>query len=695
MNVNALLFIHLSAHSKTNNMKHRYFILLILFGLLLSNTLWSQEKKRDYRKLHYLSQEEMDTPFDAKRNFYETDPPEGAIRNVAEFDPMQAVLVRYPFGIPVELIREMAEATEVLTIVTNADQEQTVLGIYINNNVDTSNCSFIYAPSNSYWVRDYGPWFVFDGDKKPGIVNFPYNRPRPGDNDIPIRVSEYLDIDLYGMDLSHTGGNYMCDGMGKAASTDLVWEENEDLTHAQIDTLVYDYLDIEEYDVRPDPLDEYIKHIDCWGKYLSPGKVMIGQVPESDYRYQDYEDAADFFASQISSYGKPYEVVRVFTPGDYPNTPYTNSLILNKKVLVPITGSEWDDEALQVYEDAMPGYEIVGIMHTTWENTDALHCRTKGIADLKMLYIKHVPVLGNIGYQNNYKISADFMANSGEDLYADSVLIYYSINGGDYVSSAMEYDSADSWSGAISGYLPGDTIHYYLFGADEGGKRAFHPFIGEPDPHEFIVSNELLPDHDSLVFLNIQDMSEGLPLQITNLTNDSVKITHITQASSNESGFYWTVEGVPEIPYQLGVIDTLKLRVFVPVPLSSMNGLLQDTLFIETNNKAYYTIILADSILVSGTNQSEVSNSINVFPNPFSDRLNFSFALAKAASVSLYIYNMNGQVVRQFSRYFTSGNGQLNWDGKDENGHQLPLGHYFYKLQTEDAVLSGKVLLVR
>ena len=684
------------AITKTHKMKHPYFILLILSGMLLSTTLFGQEKKRDYRKLHYLSQEEMDTPFDAKRNFYETDPPEGAIRNVAEFDQMQAVLVRYPFGIPVELIREMAEDTKVLTIVANAGQEQTVLGIYEDNNVDLENCSFMYAPTNSYWVRDYGPWFVFDGDKKPGVVNFPYNRPRPGDNDIPIRVSEYLDIDLYGMNLTHTGGNYMCDGMGMAASTDLIWEENEDKTHGEIDTLVYDYLNIEEYNVRPDPLGEYIKHIDCWGKYLSPGKVLIGQVPENHEQYQDYEDAADFFAGQISSYGKPFEVVRVFTPGGPPSTPYTNSLILNKKVLVPITGSEWDDEALEVYEEAMPGYEIVGILYDGWYNTDALHCRTKGVADIEMLYINHIPVLGDVGYEESYEISAEFMANSGEDLYADSVLIYYSINGGEFVSSTMEYNSDDTWTGNISGFSPGDSISYYLFGADESGKRSSHPFIGEADPHEFVVSNELQLKPDTLLFLNLDDLMEGIPLHITNLTNDSVEILYIKGEPNEYCGFYWMVEELPEMPFWLDVDDTLTLNVIIDLPVvGHFGGFLQDTLFVETNSKTYSSLIMVDSILVSDIHQSEILKQLQIFPNPFRSKLNFKFELSESSSVTLSIYNVNGLLIKQLTQQFISGTKQLSWDGKDESDQQMPMGYYYYKMEIGDDTFNGKILLLR
>ena len=53
-----------------------------------------------------------------------------------------------------------------------------------------------------------------------------------------------------------------------------------------------------------------------------------------------------------------------------------------------MTGGEYDDDAIAVYQAAMPGYEILGFTGS-WESTDALHCRTKGIPDLDMIHIDH------------------------------------------------------------------------------------------------------------------------------------------------------------------------------------------------------------------------------------------------------------------------------------------------------------------
>ena len=47
--------------------------------------------------------------------------------------------------------------------------------------------------------------------------------------------------------------------------------------------------------------------------------------------------------------------------------------------------SSWDDDAIEVYQDALPDHEILGFTSSggsSWQSTDALHCRVKGIPDI-------------------------------------------------------------------------------------------------------------------------------------------------------------------------------------------------------------------------------------------------------------------------------------------------------------------------
>jgi agmatine/peptidylarginine deiminase len=121
------------------------------------------------------------------------------------------------------------------------------------------NVQFINCETDTYWIRDYGPWFTFNGNNQSGIVDFIYNRPRPYDDAVPEHVGSYFGMDVYEMGIVHTGGNYMTDGMGIAISTDLVWDENPGMTPAEIDSTMNEYLGIDTYHVVPDVSGEYIK----------------------------------------------------------------------------------------------------------------------------------------------------------------------------------------------------------------------------------------------------------------------------------------------------------------------------------------------------------------------------------------------------------------------------------------------------
>lgn len=477
---------------------------LFFFGLLFPAGAQQNKEIPQWQKMHYLSEEEMHIRSWDNRSFTPTDPAGGPIYNVAEFAQMEAVLIRYPLGIPYSLVAEMSQDILVTTIVTGSTQENTVRDLYENNGVNLANCNFIYAPSDSYWTRDYGPWFIIDSNYEFGIVDFPYNRPRPNDDNIPVVVASVLGINLFGMDVVHTGGNYMTDFYGKSASTTLVYTENADpslqnppLTPQEVDSMMSAYLGLSDYHVLDDPLNEYIEHIDCWGKFLDVDKVLIGQVPSNDARYGEFESIAAYFEGQTSGWGKPYEVYRVFTPGTSPGTPYTNSLIVNNKVFVPQTGSPWDGEAIAVYEEAMPGYEIIGTFAEEapgWQNTDAIHCRAKGIADREMLWIRHMPLWGTKPQQDSYPVQATVVPMSGANLNSTAVKVYYRINSGSFTPIVMFTQNDTLYTASIPGANENDVISYFITATDQAGNTANHPYIGSADPHQFRIQVNYQPD---------------------------------------------------------------------------------------------------------------------------------------------------------------------------------------------------------
>ncbi|MCD4829997.1 MAG: agmatine deiminase family protein [Candidatus Cloacimonetes bacterium] len=423
------------------------------------------------------------------RDFSPTDPPSEPVRPVAEWEPMRGSLVRWHngLGIPWSLAVELAENDELVTLVSGASQQAGAEAAYASHGVNLANCSFLVAATNSKWTRDYGPFFIM-GDSL-AVVDFIYNRPRPLDDAIPSAYAAWDSLPYYGMSLVHTGGNWITDGHAAAAGTQLVWTENPGLSHTQIDALVGNYTGSTTYHVLPDPLGEYIEHIDCWGKFLSPDKILIGQVPPNDQRYSDFEALAAYFAGVICAWGEPYEVIRVDTPGDWPYTPYTNSLILNRKVFVPQTGHSLDAAALAVYESAMPGYEVIGVSYANWLNTDALHCRVHELPDKRMIELRHLPLHGTQSAQDSLLVYAVVRAHSGGALVADSLLLHWRV-APDTVWCALPLTPAvgDTLAAWLPALMQEGEVQYWLRAADASGRAAQHPQAGGSDPHTFEVA---------------------------------------------------------------------------------------------------------------------------------------------------------------------------------------------------------------
>ncbi len=494
-----------------------------------------------------------------------TDPPPVPVRNIAEFEPMEGVLIRYPLGIPLSMVASMSQYTKVVTIVSSQNVQNQAINSYNTNGVNMANCEFIIAPTDSYWTRDYGPLFIFNGNNELGVVNFSYNRPRPSDDNIPVVYAVQNDLPLYGMNIQHTGGNYMSDGHGTAASTQIVYTENSSMTPQTVDQYVENFLGITNHLVVQDPNGTYINHIDCWGKFLAPDKVLIRSVPTTHSQYQQIENTANYFACQTSPYGTPYRVYRVYTPN---NQPYSNALILNDRVYVPQVSSTWDSAALTSYEEAMPGYQIIGVYSSSWVSTDAVHCRTKELADRGMLYIRHLPLLDEQPLNIEYQIDAFIYPYSGEELYADSLKVYYRINSGDFQSIPLTATANFEFSASITEFAAGDTISYYIYAADQSGRRSKHPFIGAPDPHRFIVSFEGEPPyiiHDPYTEVYLNDLPLMMEVEVT----DPAGISSVQLESRINGGdsqyqqfnFYGGNTYMVDFGYGLSVGDFVEYRI--------------------------------------------------------------------------------------------------------------------------------------
>jgi len=615
----------------------RILFSLVVFALCFGIKASAQEQKTpDWKRWHYLSEEEMNTPV-RNLNFVETDPPAGEPRFVAEFEPMQGVMIRYPLGIPTSLVAQMSNNCHVYCIVS-ASQQSSAQSTFQSAGVNMSNLTFVNASSDSYWVRDYGPWYIFE-DRTPAIVDNKYNRPRPNDDNMSQVFANFWNIPMYGMNLTHTGGNMMEDGRGHGVSDELIVDENSN-NEALVRQKMRDYLGIDPYHITIDPQGDYIAHVDCWGKYLAPDKILIARLPESNPRYQYYEQVAEYFETTNCCWGYPYRVYRVDEPGGYTVAPYTNSLILNKSVYVPIgDDATYNQQAIAVYQEAMPGYEIVGVANNdysiSWQNTDALHCRTRGVMDFEMLFVDHRDVVfGEQEWQDSIAITSKFIAYSGQNLKQDSLLIYYSIDGGEYqVAHMTATGNADEYVGYIKGYQGESTVDYYVFGADESGRRYTQPVFAELDPHRFTMAEhtatELTLSVNELVF----DESISATFTITNNTENAVTINDLAEVETE----YLAISTSMSLPATLEIGESIDVTVSVNIPVK---GYVNTAIEIGSSLGTQTVSVKINENLISDVAENNAAN-FEVYPNPMSTTL-----FVKGNDIqSVTIFNAVGQQV--------------------------------------------------
>jgi len=91
--------------------------------------------------------------------------------------------------------------------------------------------------------------------------------------------------------------------------------------------------------------------------------------------------------------------------------------------------------------------------------------------------------------------------------------------------------------------------------------------------------------------------------------------------------------------------------------------------------------------------------SVQCYPNPASlKNRNISFYITadNVKNAELSIYNLKGQTIKTFPnlQINKSQDQQIFWNGKDENGHSISPGIYFYRLNIGDKVLNKKFLVL-
>ena len=113
---------------------------------------------------------------------------------------------------------------------------------------------------------------------------------------------------------------------------------------------------------------------------------------------------------------------------------------------------------------------------------------------------------------------------------------------------------------------------------------------------------------------------------------------------------------------------------------------------------AYFVLTGIVSIETTDSN-AEVIYQFNLeqnYPNPFNPTTTIQYALPRQSNVSLLIYNVSGQKVRELvNKQQTTGKYQVIWDGRNDAGREVSSGIYLYTMTAGNFKNTGKMVLIR
>jgi agmatine/peptidylarginine deiminase len=452
------------------------------------------------------------------------------LRVAAEWEPALGVLVRWPPYLPADLFVELAKDTHLYVLVDDEEAADGATTWFEGWGMDAERVHFLQVPGSddAAWTRDFGPHPVFTAAGGFHLADARYDLSTPDsalacdahlgtpwnggwgiplpsydvtrEDAAPTLIAKALGLHSEELPFVLTGGNFLTDGRGGALSTCVLTNENQGNGLAETDFfgLAREHLGVERYAVVPNFEDKGIQHIDCLLKLLDERRLLVARPPEDHPLHERYERLVDDHLSRLQAPGgEPYEILRLDTAryaGDR-LAAYTNSLILNDVVYVPLFGIPEDRVALAQWKQALPGHRVKGFEFVLddepalnararrmygdgigWRDFDALHCRTRAVWDPHMLHIAVEPVVSSPAPADSYEVVASIVPYSGELLVEDELELRWRVEGADgWQIMGLSRDDDGLFRASL---LAGPTerrVEYYVVAVDASGRRETAP----------------------------------------------------------------------------------------------------------------------------------------------------------------------------------------------------------------------------
>jgi len=247
----------------------------------------------------------------------------------------------------------------------------------------------------------------------------------------------------------------------------------------------------------------------------------------------------------------------------------------------------------------------------------------------------------------------------------------------------------------------------YLSNSDEPLNTIWNP--AHPREISFIAHSFPNAKEDLYYYIG-KGTDDTLPVTLSSFTAtqsgvSTVKITWATQSETNIRGYYIYRST------QADLNTAINLNYLIPATNSSQLQIYTYTDQVPANNIYYYWLEVVDwdgynsfygpaivEVDDNGNQTPPLSVKAGFYsfsPNPFDSRTKIFYGIPSKSPVLMQVYNIKGQYVRTLvNEIKDSGNFDLFWDGRDENGNLLANGNYILHLVASGNSWTKKITIL-
>jgi agmatine deiminase len=295
----------------------------------------------------------------------------------------------------VQIIDALHESESVNLLVKDAAMKTRASEMLNEKDVDLAKIHFAVLDYADVWIRDYGPIFVVNKEKKPAMLHWFFNawggkyEELIKDTRIPEIINKRMNLRYFKPGIVLEGGSIDVNGRGTLLTTEqclLNKNRNLNLGKEEIEQYLKDYLGVSNIIWLKKGIagDDTDGHVDDIARFVDPKTVLCAyEEDENDENYAALKENYEILLESRAEDGNGLRVIKLPMPGSVGGeerlpASYANFYIGNKVVLVPVFGHEKDKRALKIIQEVFPDRKAAGIDCTDLVyGFGAIHCITQ------------------------------------------------------------------------------------------------------------------------------------------------------------------------------------------------------------------------------------------------------------------------------------------------------------------------------